>query len=150
MKNIRIAARGLIIDNGEILVFKHKQEFDYFSMPGGGVEYGESLSDAITRELKEETNIEAIVGSQRFIQELIINDTKDPYHLLEFFFLIKNGADFRKLDLKKSSHGFEVFAMKWIPIDSDETKVLPAFILPSLRESIETTQADFFSSINTK
>lgn len=146
MKPIRIAVRGLIIDQDEILVFKHKEELDYYSFPGGGVEYGETLENALARELKEETNITAIIGKQRFTHELIIKEQTQVYHLIEFFYLVKNGSDFRETKLETASHGFEVFDMKWINISTKE-KILPKFILPSILKGIHVTAPEFFTSV---
>jgi 8-oxo-dGTP diphosphatase len=147
MKPIRLAVRGLIIDQEEILVFKHKEEFDYYSFPGGGVEYGETLETALMRELKEETDIAAIIGKQRFIHELIIKDQAQAYHLIEFFYFVENGADFREIKRAKASHGFEVFDMKWVPITTKE-KILPKFILPNINKSTQATASEFFTSIS--
>ena len=64
MKNIEVVA-AIIINNEKILaVQKGKVKFDYVSykweFPGGKVEIGESLEQAITREILEELNIHVI------------------------------------------------------------------------------------------
>jgi ADP-ribose pyrophosphatase YjhB (NUDIX family) len=46
-----------------VLVYSEKE--GYWTPPGGGVEVGESVSDAVIREVKEETNMRVI--EQRFI-----------------------------------------------------------------------------------
>ena len=60
----RVSARAIIIENGEVLtMFRRKKKDDgsvkeYYVMPGGGVEEGESLEDTVIRELKEEYNVD--------------------------------------------------------------------------------------------
>ena len=52
----RVVAKALITDvTGKILVVKEGQ--DFWSLPGGGLEHGESTSDCLQREIKEEIGI---------------------------------------------------------------------------------------------
>jgi ADP-ribose pyrophosphatase YjhB (NUDIX family) len=41
-------------DKGELLLV-HKVDKDLWALPGGGMDVGESISDAVVREVKEET-----------------------------------------------------------------------------------------------
>jgi 8-oxo-dGTP diphosphatase len=55
---------GLIVRDGKVLVIrrgKHPYK-DHWSLPGGGVERGERLRDAVKREVLEETGLEVEVG----------------------------------------------------------------------------------------
>lgn len=52
----RVVAKALITDaTGKILVVKERQ--DFWSLPGGGLEHGESTKDCLKREIKEEIGI---------------------------------------------------------------------------------------------
>ncbi|MBI5135510.1 NUDIX domain-containing protein [Candidatus Uhrbacteria bacterium] len=55
----RPSVYGVIIDNGKILLSKQWGGYDF---PGGGVEIGETISQALQREVKEETGLEVEVG----------------------------------------------------------------------------------------
>lgn len=66
MKRIRQAARILVTDSQDrILLFRFSYDsgplagMNYWSVPGGGVEPGESVAEAAVRELLEETGIVA-------------------------------------------------------------------------------------------
>lgn len=54
----RVAVRALIRnEKGDILVVKERNH-DWWSLPGGGLDYGESVEDCLRRELKEEINLD--------------------------------------------------------------------------------------------
>ncbi len=65
---MRISSRAVIIENGKVLtLFRRKIKGDvikeYYVIPGGGLEAGETLEQNVTRELREELNIEIkIIG----------------------------------------------------------------------------------------
>lgn len=51
-----VTVGGLIVaPDGEILLVRSKKWNDYYSLPGGKVEWGETRQDAFIREVKEET-----------------------------------------------------------------------------------------------
>ncbi len=58
----RKTARGIVLKNGKVLLVERwrtgesGQNLHYFSVPGGGIESGESPETAVERELFEETN----------------------------------------------------------------------------------------------
>ena len=54
----------MVVRDGRALIIKraHEPRKGEWSLPGGLLELGESLQDAICREIKEETNLEVVVG----------------------------------------------------------------------------------------
>jgi ADP-ribose pyrophosphatase YjhB (NUDIX family) len=56
MENFEICIRAIIQNKGRVLVCFHKKEGIYF-FPGGHLEFGESIPDALFREVKEELGI---------------------------------------------------------------------------------------------
>jgi ADP-ribose pyrophosphatase YjhB (NUDIX family) len=60
------AARAIIFENGKMLVMhRNKYGSQYFTLVGGRVNEGESVEQALERELKEETGLE--VASSRLV-----------------------------------------------------------------------------------
>jgi 8-oxo-dGTP pyrophosphatase MutT (NUDIX family) len=64
-RGLTLGVRAMVIDgSGRIFLIKHSYVSGWH-LPGGGVEPGETVVDALARELKEEGNID-IVGSPAF------------------------------------------------------------------------------------
>ncbi|AMD16694.1 DNA mismatch repair protein MutT [Methanobrevibacter sp. YE315] len=71
-----LTMRGIIKnDDGKILILKRhplsKTDPDTWELPGGKVDPGESFDDALVREIKEETSLDAKVGD---FAEAVQND----------------------------------------------------------------------------
>jgi len=56
---IEVAAKGLIIQNGKYLALERKKGSN-FELPGGRLEFGETLEETLIREIKEETNLNVL------------------------------------------------------------------------------------------
>jgi 8-oxo-dGTP diphosphatase len=83
----------LIFDDGKLLLVERGKEplKGYWSLPGGIVEAGEKLEDAICREVLEETGLEVEVLSLFEIFERIMPDDagKAEYHYVLIDYLCK-------------------------------------------------------------
>lgn len=52
----RPSVRGIIVRNGKIAMM-HSKKYDYYKLPGGGMEQGEELKDTLVREVREESGL---------------------------------------------------------------------------------------------
>jgi ADP-ribose pyrophosphatase YjhB (NUDIX family) len=63
-------------DDGHILMV-HKTDNDLWALPGGGMDIGESISDAIIREVKEETGLDVDVTG-------VVGIYTNPRHVMAY------------------------------------------------------------------
>jgi nucleoside triphosphatase len=63
---------ALIVNNeGKILLARSHKWFDKYTLPGGHIEVGESMADAVRREVKEEVGLDVEVVEMLLVQEAI-------------------------------------------------------------------------------
>jgi len=131
--NIHFIARGLLIQNENIIICKAKGN-DWYFFPGGHIENGESAKNALIRELKEESNIETkealFIGSC----ENIFNYNEEfSQHEVNFVF---------KIDIPENTTIASIENhLEYIPIKKEDFmkyKILPEKIQTGIKEWLDT------------
>lgn len=82
----RLAVRALILHQDRLLLVNAWAGgvSDLWAAPGGGVERGQSLPDALIREVHEETGLTVAVGAPALVNEF--HDPASGFHQVEVFF----------------------------------------------------------------
>lgn len=82
---LRVRVCGLCFKGNKILLVKHNLNGDaFYAPPGGAVEFGETMEEALKREMLEETSIEANSVEFKFITEYL----NPPLHAIEMFYYV--------------------------------------------------------------
>ena len=127
MQTRRVTVRGIIVKNGQLFAQKLKTKdggsADFWCIPGGGMDPGESLADALHREMVEETGIAPEVGRLLYVQQYAHGDRE----FLEFFFHVKNADDYETINLAATSHG-EAEVAECGFVDPAAENILPKFL----------------------
>jgi len=80
IKRFNIRVYGILTNKNQLLVSKeHYEGKDILKLPGGGLEFGESVIDCLYREIKEELGVNVIKHqlfqvSEEFIQSVFRED----------------------------------------------------------------------------
>lgn len=106
----RVRVAALLLIEGKVLLVRHlKGGRRYHLLPGGGVERGETLGDALQREIAEETGLVAEIG-----RPLLLNDTIDPSgarHLVNITFCARvTGGRLTDTPADPRIEGFDLFS----------------------------------------
>lgn len=108
------------INNGIVLVERKNFPFGW-ALPGGFVEYGESLEEAAKREAKEETNLE-LMNLKQF--HTYSDPLRDPrFHTISIVFIAKGKG---KLQASSDAKNVKIFTQNILPnnIVFDHKKIL--------------------------
>lgn len=85
---LRVRVCGICFENDAVLVVNHHSlhgRSDFWSPPGGGMEFGMSASENLKREFAEETGLIVEVEKFLFVHEYL----EPPLHAIELFFQVK-------------------------------------------------------------
>ena len=123
---------GLILNRKrELLLVKSPKWRDRYTIPGGHVEIGETLVEALKRELKEEVGVQVDDPELLIIQEAIF--TREFFrkrHFIFFDYMCKTKNSIVKVD------GKEITSFRWINPEDALKLNLDAFTKKSVEAVI--------------
>ncbi len=135
----RLRAAAIILRDRRVLMAVNERNSYYYSV-GGAVHLGESVREAVVREVLEETGALMEVDRLAFVHEnFFIGEDGLRWHEVAFYFLMKVPDGFAPRDGSLSMAGVSEH-MVWLPVDRfKEYKAYPAFFameLPRLGEGV--------------
>lgn len=86
--SVRIRVAGILVRRGEVLLVRHQKDAEsYWLLPGGGVEVGETLKQALEREWLEEVGLSIQAGRLVLVHDSIPSD--HHRHIVNLCFLVE-------------------------------------------------------------
>ena len=123
MNQFNIRVYGILINNGALLVSdEYRFGKEMTKLPGGGLEWGEGLEEALIREWKEEVNIdisvEELVYINPFFQQSSFNPT-DQVICVYFKVGVIQVDSIPVVEEKRAFqfNGEEEQYFRWVPLD---------------------------------
>lgn len=115
----RPSVYGLICD-GERIVTMRDRETGAIWFPGGGVEIGERLGEALTREIQEETGLTVAIQQLVYVTDnfFYYRPCDEAYHAFLFFYLCKPLTTELIADTEVNDTGST--SPRWTPITAIE------------------------------
>jgi 8-oxo-dGTP diphosphatase len=113
---MRRAARAIVVYHQNILLMKrNKFGLEYYCLPGGGIDPGETADQAVLREVKEEASLTVINPRLAYIEEPV-----DPYGTQYHFVCDYQDGDVKispdSIEAKLNKEGQNTFQTMWVPV----------------------------------
>jgi 8-oxo-dGTP diphosphatase len=103
---------------------------DFYCLPGGKLELGETIHEGLKREITEELGISPQIGRLLFTNNYIENNGDQS---IEFIFEVTNAEDYLDEKNLKGTHSFEFNDIYWMG-KNDSKAFLPKQIQGSLND----------------
>jgi 8-oxo-dGTP diphosphatase len=126
-----VAVGAIVIDKGSILLVKRNREpaRGQWSLPGGRVELGETLREALAREVREETGVDVDVDGLIGTAERVVRD--DDGDIAFHYVILDYVCTPRSTDVKA---GDDADDARWVPVGEMADLHLTAGLLEFLAD----------------
>ncbi|MFC3418205.1 NUDIX hydrolase [Salinicoccus hispanicus] len=127
----RYRAVGLIIENDHILLATNSMA-EYFYTIGGAVKHGETSTDAVRREVLEETKLDYEVEKMLTVVENFFdyefNSTEYEFHEVAIYYLMKPQG-MKRINAVQDIGGGRKEHVEWIPLSRiDKIEIKPSIL----------------------
>lgn len=114
MDGFQIRVTGILLQDGHLLLVRQRVSATRaWSLPGGRVEAGETLAEAMAREMREETGLEVAVGDLLYLCE--VPDAGPPLLHITFA-LAQTGGSLRLPTNELDSN--PIGDVRFVPVDA--------------------------------
>jgi 8-oxo-dGTP diphosphatase len=94
MYQFNVRVYGLLINDEQEILISDEQEYgiQFTKFPGGGLEYGEGVTDGLKREFVEECNAEIEVLSHFYTTDFFVKSAFNDSQIISIYYIVKNIA----------------------------------------------------------
>ena len=91
-KKTRVAAYGLLIENDAILLCRISDQLPHhhgkWTLPGGGIEFGETPETAVIREFEEETGLRVQIEQLEIVDSVVVETSDTIFHSIRIIYSV--------------------------------------------------------------
>ena len=128
-KHIETIARGVCVIDGKVLLCYPKDR-SYSYLPGGHIEFGETGREALVREMKEETGLDATAGELLGVVESSFMQKGEKHCEINLIYAMKVEVEERGRQWNVPSCE-DWICFDWVDCDKlDSANLLPPEMLP--------------------
>ncbi len=108
MYNFNVRVYGLLINDRDQILLSDEEEygFRFSKFPGGGLDFGEGLIDALKREFVEECDTEVEVMEHFYTTDFFIKSVFDDSQVISVYYMVKPLAELM-LNFKEKIFDFD-------------------------------------------
>jgi len=146
MYQFNVRVYGLLINEYNQVLISDEQEYgmQFTKFPGGGLEYGEGLTDGLKREFVEECNVEVEVVSHFYTTDFFVKSAFNDSQIISVYYLVKNVSPlnlmFKTVQFDFDGEGDVLQSFRWIDIadlrEDDVTFPTDKYVVKLLLDSI--------------
>jgi ADP-ribose pyrophosphatase YjhB (NUDIX family) len=119
MKNFNLRVYGLIINENQEILLSDEYRFGHFftKFPGGGVEKGEGIIDALHREFQEELSLEILDATPFYFNDFYQESAfQKEDQIVSFYYLVQCDTSKIKVETYVIPFQEETEKQRWISI----------------------------------
>jgi 8-oxo-dGTP diphosphatase len=109
----RIRVAGLLVHDGQILLVQHRSQ-NFWLLPGGRLDEGESLHECVEREILEETGIKIRPQGPVFLGDFL----SGRKHIVDVIFRVDLQAPGKVLPRIRKGDDAGLADARWFPLDA--------------------------------
>lgn len=139
LPRVRVAV-ALVQEDALLLVRHQKRDRSYWLLPGGGLEFGESLQEAAHREVLEETGIQVQVEGFLLVAESLAPDRSRHVVHIVFRGQLQSGQ-IQLGDQHMEPHERRIVEVAWVPLNQVPDLIMHPPFAPQLLELLKEPKA---------
>jgi 8-oxo-dGTP diphosphatase len=149
----RNSAKAIIIPDGRLLAVRNiDPQGDWYILPGGGQQFGETLPEALRRECLEEADAAVQVGKLRLLREYIgknheFAEHDRDVHQTEFMFECEMVGDYTP----KDGHLPDQYqtGVTWLPIrELEKYRLYPKVLCRILKKGLTSSTPVYLGDVS--
>jgi ADP-ribose pyrophosphatase YjhB (NUDIX family) len=142
--NVRVY--GLLFNEQQeiLLTDEQVQGYRFTKFPGGGLEFGEGLTDGLKREFMEECNTEVDIISHFYTTDFYVKSAFNDSQLISIYYLVKNTSPLtfpiKTMAFDFDGNGDTLQCFRWKKVDelmaTDVTFPIDQFVVDLLKNKV--------------